>query len=1513
MESSALALELLSRLENREAELLSWGVVDGAFTEDEVYGEIEAFLESQDDSPALLPTPDDLFDELRDARLIWPIPPDGERYRTRMAEGIRLLFRLRQILHWRPDWRHSAKLIADFRLLLRPRSYPRRNLDPDGVRARIRQRVELSTRDNQVIDALLALPDHETIRLADFQANATKRLLGELELGGPVSGTIVCAGTGTGKTLAFYLPALISLARWSEEGDWTRCLSLYPRNELLKDQLSTAMAQVRKVNRVLVAGGRRPISVGALFGAVPRDARVPLGEKATRDWRPNRDRNGWRCPYLTCPACGAAELDWMDLDRNAGTERLICANCRESVGPDVFRLTRESMTARPPDLLFSSMEMLNQRMADPQLGRLFGLGGLPHRRRPRLVLLDEVHTYEGVHGAQAALVLRRWKQATGATPHFVGLSATLADAQRFFAEFIDLNPRWVEEVSPRAEDMVDQGQEYMLAVRGDPISDTNLLSASIQAAMLLRRLLDPTGHPGVYGTKVFGFTDDLDVTNRLYHDLLDAEGWELHRGQRRRLGRNRINRNVDESWLATYRAVQRADLEDRRLHGQSWELCEDIGHRLTQIEPPIKVGRTSSQDSGVDPEAEVVIATASLEVGYDDDQVGAVLQHKAPMSDAAFLQRKGRAGRQRTMRPWTVVMLSAYGRDRIAYEGYEQLFSPELQPRHLPVNNRYVLRIQATYALMDWFASKGVDTHIWRLLSQPPASASDVRHVERVVQLIDELLIHDPQRQELAAWLRQSLRVDDDTVQALMWDPPRSLVMSVLPTLHRRLSRRWSIAGSPGAGPRQEPHAFWSPLPEFVPRALFSDLNLPEVNIEFPGTDDPPSMPILQALREFAPGRVTLRFGVDSREDRLWIPVDFDAVDHQIPVDAVCPPEAQEQLGRWWYREEDASMQIGVIRPFAMRVQATPDPVLSSSNAQADWRSQLLPPPEPTSAALPRGSNWHQLLEALRFYTHAHANPIEVRRFTLGSFYAGKVRGGESVRGAVNFVDSVGGPAALGFSLDVDALGVELKLPDSVFERLGLAEPMVLRGLRVARLTWLLQGDEQLAVHANHFQVDWLCRVALAALVLTAAGDSLRPQRIEEAFEDIRRRAYQPLDQVVSVIFPVMGEDESGRMQELRELIGHAAFREALQRHAPCLWEPLDVRWEPWLRRRLSATIAVGLKEAAQQLCPDLDAGQLCVDIDAGLDAEGQPGPSCIWLSETTVGGGGFIEALFREYTADPRRFLGLLEAALGPNGFEDIHTELSMLLCWLLESSDRGQIARDALECVRQAQTHAELRAANLELRTTLASLGMRISHPVMTALNARILRAGSNPEVDALLARLMAGWDNLEQRLGIEIDAHVIAYLHSQRDDLDNALDRAAVRSLQDDLRQWRFGTLHGLLWPRGHAVRAQGLQAWNPYHALPETDRLLVHCVLAHHREDIPLEEPHWRKRIEAALLSDGVASVSAPLGQRPLLARCLKELQVDPIDQGYLLAVPRTRGVVQENGRLAVILELAEAGQ
>ena len=84
-------------------------------------------------------------------------------------------------------------------------------------------------------------------------------------------------------------------------------------------------------------------------------------------------------------------------------------------------------------------------------------------------------------------------------------------------------------------------------------------------------------------------------------------------------------------------------------------------------------------------------------------------------------------------------------------------------------------------------------------------------------------------------------------------------------------------------------------------------------------------------------------------------------------------------------------------------------------------------------------------------------------------------------------------------------------------------------------------------------------------------------------------------------------------------------------------------------------------------------------------------------------------------------------------------------------------------------------------------------MTHWVMTAINARILRPGSNRETDKLLLDLIRLWHEEEERLGIEIDARVFGYIASTKDDLDGAL---AHLGLIQPSSYWRFQVIYGLL---------------------------------------------------------------------------------------------------------------------
>ncbi|MBK6781951.1 MAG: hypothetical protein IPG75_20820 [Gemmatimonadetes bacterium] len=437
-------------------------------------------------------------------------------------------------------------------------------------------------------------------------------------------------------------------------------------------------------------------------------------------------------------------------------------------------------------------------MSDDWNKHVFGISA---KKPPRLVLLDEVHTYSGVHGAQVALLLRRYRHAVGRELQFTGLSATLRNAGEFFAQLTGLRSGAVQEIAPISEETQREGMEYLLALRGDPVSQASLLSTTIQTSMLVRRLLDPAPSAGqssgegsgLYGRRVFVFTDDLDVTNRLYHNLLDAEGLNDQ-------GRPRNGRGT----LAQFRSSGQPFQNERMRAGQSWYLCEEIGHPQG-IDQPLKVGRTSSQDTGVEKDGDIIVATASLEVGFNDPEVGAVIQHKAPHDFASYLQRKGRAGRLRSMRPWTVVVLSDFGRDRLAYQGYEGLLDPLVPPRTLPVANRYVLRIQATYAFLEWMAKQLAHCegkgNVYYDFAQPSSTTTGKSRQARAAAIIGDLLSAGGDRERaLLDHLMKSLQISKNEAQAVMWEGPRALMLHVLPTLMRRLETGWQRRPLAGEG-----------------------------------------------------------------------------------------------------------------------------------------------------------------------------------------------------------------------------------------------------------------------------------------------------------------------------------------------------------------------------------------------------------------------------------------------------------------------------------------------------------------------------------------------------------------------------------------------------------------------------------------------------------------------------------------------------------------------------------------
>src|SRR5690606_1410418 len=98
--------------------------------------------------------------------------------------------------------------------------------------------------------------------ISAFQFRSATRLL---QNHAGLRGTVVAAGTGAGKTLAFYLPALTRILAEPRAALVPRIIAIYPRTELLRDQLRSVLL----VGDSLRSAGVQPPRVGVLYGATP--------------------------------------------------------------------------------------------------------------------------------------------------------------------------------------------------------------------------------------------------------------------------------------------------------------------------------------------------------------------------------------------------------------------------------------------------------------------------------------------------------------------------------------------------------------------------------------------------------------------------------------------------------------------------------------------------------------------------------------------------------------------------------------------------------------------------------------------------------------------------------------------------------------------------------------------------------------------------------------------------------------------------------------------------------------------------------------------------------------------------------------------------------------------------------------------------------------------------------------------------------------------------------------------
>lgn len=1456
--------DCLDEFEQQELRLLSWGDTDGFFSYMEVLEVIERVYSAQSYDSI------DILDQLCEKAMLYSLPNlDGRsvRYRSRMAESVYLYRHLRQRF-LNQSLEASRSLVSDFRFLRRPREYPKRDVSLSDYRS------QTATAYQPILTALWSDPDWQ---LAQFQAKATTHILEKIQQSKPheVTGTIICAGTGSGKTLAFYWPALIALTRILEQSSAraVRILAIYPRNELLKDQFAEAWQQSRALDDYVMQNGKskRPIQIGALFGDVPQSERdVAHGQVYTV----------MSCPQSPCQG----QLHW----HKTPTALVVqCSLCQTVIDQQTIGLTRVQMCRQPPDILFTTSEMLNQRMNDPQLQRLFGIQAA---EKPFLLLLDEVHTYQGSSGAQAAYLLRRWRHKSQSTAHVVGLSATLEDAALFFAELIGTTPTQVRLIEPHPSEMQHADAEYLLVLKGDPVSQTALLSTTIQTSMLTHRVLDTKPQQGkrsisngTWGQRTFVFTDDLDLNNRLYFQLADAEGWYPQtRGQ---LSPKKTDALASLRVHADQRSIQ---------GGQHWGISEKIGHCLVAAQGNSRayVGRTSSQDGGVHQAADVVVATASLEVGFNDPTVGAVIQHKAPRDMAAYLQRKGRAGRARGMRPWMIVVLSDFGRDRSVFQRYERLLHPQLKRQQLPMSNTHIQKMQAAMAVLDWLGQQHPNISIWAVLKSPE------RYQTRLKPLQDTLerLINTPSRQRrLQNQINQILQLTPSQSDVVFWQPPRSIFLHFVPMLWRWLSTRWT-----------HHRQIWqikpqgsSPCPDFIPHALFAELNLPTLTVllQRGRPTDPQTkeeqLAFYQALREFSPARISKRYAIRSAQDMDWL-VPSDFIPFANPDDSTLEMDVGAAFGEELLPEDQVTHQgqtFDLYRPTQLYTcRVNPEwGVSERSHSRPDWRVAFQVDQPLTVDELSNGV-WGSYLKSVSFALHEQHQPVQVSRYYHQATATLSDRTGRQQR--VNFAwKKRQRLAVVGAQQWVDGVRFEFVLTTPQLTAL-LQQQRVLAAIRPQYFAYRVRQLPRFA-HQS-FQAHWVVECYLAALLAVVVQQD---RSVAQAVAWVADPAHlDPLATIHKTLFQsdAQSEEEQLLQQQLSELLSDRLVVAELTQCAQALTTPLtaDVQAMDWLKQLLVQSLAAAVQRMALQILPDAVEQSLIADTQISTN----DGTHVIevWLTETEGGGNGMLIELANAYRQDPFRVLSLLVHATQAGEYERLDADLF----YLLTQQWSNPALCDAVANLRDAADMHGRMAAVDALKVVLQQQGVVLSHSLMSVLFSRVLVEGSDGQTDQVLQHALQAWHAWEDRTGMEWSLQAVAHTLALQQQ-----PTTVTQAFQD------YCDLQRRLWPRGHAIRHAELMVYHPFLQGDglQTERLLLAPLF---EVQVPEYQPHQAPQVfvDALRQAGQVDVVVSALGES--VVQLIHRWLLNAIDYQGIRVYPRFAGVRRHGQQWRLRFELAE---